>query len=110
LEALGAQHVPPEFHQTSTDSSIFGSQHLDQKDRPGEALSNDQSSNKLVPPPSPSATVRNHAGTVVCPVSGSKHQLDRKHWKNLRDFVDDQAIEDILEAIESNRIVLDVSD
>ena len=83
---------------------------MDQKDHPGEALSNDQSNNKLVPPPSPSATVRNHAGMVVCPVSGSKHQLDRKHWKNLRDFVDDQAIEDILETIESNRIVLDVSD
>lgn len=57
-------------------------------------------------PPSPSATVRDHTGTIV----RSKHRLDRKHWKNLRDFVDDQAIEDILETIESNRIALDVSD
>ena len=106
LEALGAQHVPPEFHQTSS-SSIFGSQH---SDRLNEGLSNDHSSNKLVSPPSPSATVRDHTGTTVRPVSRSKHRLDRKHWKNLRDFVDDQAIEDILETIESNRIALDVSD
>ena len=27
LESLGSQLVPPDFHQTSTDSSLFGSQH-----------------------------------------------------------------------------------
>lgn len=27
LESLGTQLVPPDFHQTSTDSSLFGSQH-----------------------------------------------------------------------------------
>lgn len=101
LEALGAQHVPSEFYQTSSDSSIFGSQHSDRLN---------ESSNKLVSPPSPSATVRDHTGTIVLPTSRSKHRSDRKHWKNLRDFVDDQAIEDILETIESNRISLDVSD
>lgn len=33
---------------------------------------------------------------------------DRKRWKTLRDFVDDQGIEDILENIESDRAALDV--
>jgi autophagy-related protein 17 len=63
-----------------------------------------------MPPPSPSATVRNHSGVFYGPITGSPHQLDRKRWKNLRDFVDDQAIEDILETIESNRNALDASD
>lgn len=34
---------------------------------------------------------------------------DRKKWKTLRDFVDDQAIEDVLENIESDRVALEVS-
>lgn len=33
---------------------------------------------------------------------------DRKHWKTLRDFVDDQAIEDALDMIENDRSNLDV--
>ncbi|KAJ3566149.1 hypothetical protein NP233_g7185 [Leucocoprinus birnbaumii] len=106
LEALGAQHVPPEFHQTSTDSSLFGSQHSDKDDHIDHEASHDQHNSRLIPPPSPSATVRNHSGVLTNPMSGS-NQADRKRWKNLRDFVDDQAIEDILDTIESNRIALD---
>lgn len=34
---------------------------------------------------------------------------DRKRWKTLRDFVDDQAIEDTMEMIETERSNLDVS-
>lgn len=34
---------------------------------------------------------------------------DRGKWKTLRDFVDERAIEDVLDAIESDRNVLDVS-
>lgn len=40
---------------------------------------------------------------------GSKSKKDdRKRWKTLRDFVDDQAIEDALEMVESDRSALDV--
>ncbi|KAF5359683.1 hypothetical protein D9756_003340 [Leucocoprinus leucothites] len=107
LEALGAQHVPPEFHQTSTDSSLFGSQPSDQEDNLDQEASHSQRNSRLIPPPSPSATVRNHSGVLTRPIPESNHKSDRKRWKNLRDFVDDQAIEDILDTIESNRIALD---
>ncbi|KAF9453428.1 hypothetical protein P691DRAFT_719521 [Macrolepiota fuliginosa MF-IS2] len=103
LEALGAQLVPPEFHQTSTDSSLFGSQHSDQEDQ----TPHDQPDTKTVAPPSPSATVRNYPGALNSVAPRSHRQEDRKRWKNLRDFVDDQAIEDILETIEGNRTTLD---
>jgi autophagy-related protein 17 len=36
-------------------------------------------------------------------------QADRALWKTLRDFVDEQAIEDVLETIENDRLGLDVS-
>jgi hypothetical protein len=36
-------------------------------------------------------------------------QADRTLWKTLRDFVDEQAIEDVLETIENDRLGLDVS-
>jgi autophagy-related protein 17 len=38
-----------------------------------------------------------------------KEVKDRKKWKTLRDFVDERAIEDVLENIESDRNVLDAS-
>ncbi|KXN91701.1 Autophagy-related protein 17 [Leucoagaricus sp. SymC.cos] len=107
LEALGAQLVPPEFHQTSTDSSLFGSQHSDQDDQPDQDTFQGQHSSRVFLPPSPSATVRNHSGVLTRGTQAIDHHQDRKHWKNLRDFVDDQAIEDILETIENNRIALD---
>lgn len=53
--------------------------------------------------------MRNHPGVLSDTTSKTARQHDRKHWKNLRDFVDDQAIEDILETIENNRTALDVS-
>jgi hypothetical protein len=34
---------------------------------------------------------------------------DRRLWKTLRDFVDEQAIENVLETIENDRLGLDVS-
>ncbi len=33
---------------------------------------------------------------------------DRRYWKSLRDFVDDQGIEDTLDTIERDRLLLDV--
>lgn len=109
MEALGAQLVSPEFHQTSADSSLFGSQHSSQEDQPGPHP-HDQSESRTFPPSSPSTTVRNHSGVLSGTDVRNIRDQDRKHWKNLRDFVDDQAIEDILETIEGNRTALDVGD
>jgi hypothetical protein len=48
-------------------------------------------------------------GTLTDWTPGSKSRKeDRKPWKTLRDFVDDQAIEDALDMIENDRANLDV--
>lgn len=96
LDALGSQGVPPDFYQTSEASSLFGSQHSDDEGEPRRngiaiiALQN-----------SPSDTVRISASR--------KARLERRNWKTLRDFVDDQAIEDVLETMDHERAVLEVS-
>lgn len=56
---------------------------------------------------SPSSTIRNglHKGKQK---QKADPLADRKWWKNLRDFVDDQAIEDVLETMENDRLGLDV--
>lgn len=69
-------------------------------------------------PVSPSATIRRN-GSLRKDISGSNYieksvvnknlMEDRKRWKTLRDFVDDQAIEDTVEMIETDRSNLDVS-
>lgn len=91
LEALGAQLVPPDFHQTSSDSSLFGSH--DSIDKP-----NGISDPRL----SPSATLRDHQISRK-----TRHSVDRTRWKTLRDFVDEAAIEDVLDSVESERTRLD---
>jgi autophagy-related protein 17 len=53
---------------------------------------------------SPTLTIRNGGSLLK-----EKEVKDRKKWKTLRDFVDERAIEDILESIENDRNVLDVS-
>ncbi|KAF9236755.1 autophagy protein Apg17-domain-containing protein [Melanogaster broomeanus] len=83
LEALGAQLVPPDFHQTSSDSSLFGSQHS--LDRPNGTYR-----------PQPES-LRNCPGKP----------FHRTKWKTLRDFVDESAIEEVLDAVESDRTRLD---
>ena len=144
LEALGAQPVPPEFHETSSDSSLFGSQHLsteEHKDDPSLNIDRNHTANRSTPttplrsasghstsngrlslsPVSPSATLRRIGYTRKegeheygrgkadqSPTSKGKINKDRKKWKTLRDFVDDQAIEDILEMIDRDRVALDV--
>ena len=62
---------------------------------------------------SPSATLRrnlleHHDASGKGRQSAKGLKQDRRHWKTLRDFVDDQAIEDALEMIESDRSALDV--
>ncbi|KAK0216090.1 autophagy-related protein 17 [Armillaria fumosa] len=85
LESLGSQRVPPELYQTSRGSSIFGSQHSDEEEKPPS------------PQRSPSATVR----------IPNKLPVDRSSWKTLRDFVDDRAIDEIMDTLENERNVLD---
>ncbi|KAI6003417.1 autophagy-related protein 17 [Pisolithus marmoratus] len=91
LEALGTQPVPPDFHQTSSDSSLFGSQ--DSIGKP-----NGISDPRL----SPSATIRDNQISRK-----TRQNVDRTKWKTLRDFVDEAAIEDVLDAVESERTRLD---
>jgi len=119
LESLGTQLVPPEFHQSPEDSSLFGSQHSDPE---AEAIHKQKrtpqkkANGPLVSPQSPSATLRHHQGSRSLKEDKSKgdgeidkgKKDDRKRWKTLRDFVDDQAIEDIHETIEDDRTALDV--
>lgn len=91
LESLGAQLVPPGFHQTSSGSSLFGSQHsIDSKN--GNVFNAQQS---------PSATVRDN------PFDRRGKNADRTKWKTLRDFVDESAIENVLDTLESDRTRLD---
>ncbi|KAJ7650373.1 autophagy protein Apg17-domain-containing protein [Roridomyces roridus] len=84
LESLGSQLVPPDFHEHSAASSLFGSQHSDEDEVPPS------------PPRSLSSTVRKE-----------KTRPGRQAWKTTRDFVDDQGIEDVLEKMESERATLD---
>lgn len=85
--------MPPGFHQTSSGSSLFGSQHsIDSKN--GNVFNAQQS---------PSATVRDN------PFDRRGKNADRTKWKTLRDFVDESAIENVLDTLESDRTRLDVS-
>jgi autophagy-related protein 17 len=119
LESLGTQLVPPEFHQSPEDSSLFGSQHSDpeaEASHKHKRTPQKKANGPLVSPQSPSATLRHHEGCGSLKEDKSKGEEeiykgkkdDRKRWKTLRDFVDDQAIEDIYETIEDDRTALDV--
>ena len=99
LESLGSQVVPPDFHQASSSSSLFGSQLSDD-----EAQENGQAIPSTAPfEQSPTATLRIdlHGKRV-------KAFTDKTSWKTLRDFVDDRAIDEALESMESDRNALDV--
>ncbi|KAF5327436.1 hypothetical protein D9619_004192 [Psilocybe cf. subviscida] len=109
LEALGSQVVPPEFHQTSIDSSLFGSQH------PSDLVQTQTSSGQYKGNPANPPQVRvgmtpytTRNGSVKRYANEQQHK-DRTRWKTLRDFVDDQAIDDMLEMIESDRAALDAT-
>lgn len=85
LESLGSQTVPEEFYQTSPTSSIFGA----------------DKGNPFEPDRSPTATLRgNHTGGIS--------DRNRMKWKTLRDFVDEKAIEQVLDTIELDRNNLEV--
>ncbi|KAG5645529.1 hypothetical protein DXG03_005804 [Asterophora parasitica] len=111
LESLGSQLVPPDFHtNASEDSSLFGSQHSDDEH---EHTSDPRKSNGSggafsAVSQSPSSTLR--IGLRNLPNGKERERgkrADKRLWKTLRDFVDDQAIEDVLEAMEDDRLGLD---
>ncbi|TFY70472.1 hypothetical protein EVG20_g2531 [Dentipellis fragilis] len=99
LESLGSQVVPPDFHDTLSDSSLFGSQPSDSEPevprKTATALSQSQSAASL-----------NGNGRHKNKKDRSRKQ-DRRRWKTLRDFADERAIEDALETIEDDRAVLE---
>lgn len=89
LESIGSQLVPDDFHSTSGNSSIFGSPRLDPDEDP-IGSSADRSS---------AATLR---------AQPTNKSSDKSRWKTLRDFIDERAIEEVLETVEIERAALDV--
>ncbi|KAK2460900.1 hypothetical protein APHAL10511_007370 [Amanita phalloides] len=102
LDALGSQVVPPDFHENSADSSLFGSQHSDEEDetRFGRTGKNSKSP-ILVNGRSPTPEGKSPS------FLNKKYVQDRSRWKTLRDFVDDRAIEEALETLDTDRAALD---
>ena len=88
---MGSQLVPNDFHSTSDDSSIFGSPKSETNEDPIIATSDR----------SPAATLRGQL---------TDKATDKSRWKTLRDFIDERAIEEVLESVEIERAALDVGD
>ncbi|KAF8517689.1 autophagy-related protein 17 [Hysterangium stoloniferum] len=87
LESLGSQVVPPSFHQSSLESSLFGIQASDNQENTTDE----------------GGIFENAAR------KGDTHDLShaRHKWKTLRDFVDERGLEDVFESIEGERNALD---
>jgi autophagy-related protein 17 len=93
LESLDTQPVPPDFHKDDANSSLFGSQH-----------SNEEGEER---PRSPHLRT-SLTDTLRIDRPNARPGTDRTKWKSLRDFVDEKAINEVLETIENNRSTLDV--
>jgi autophagy-related protein 17 len=101
LESLGTQVVPPDFHDTASDSSIFGSQGSDES----------EAETPVFPLPGHSPTLTIRGGSGIESHKKRKHKFkreDKSKWKTLRDFVDERAINDALETIDKDRSALEV--
>lgn len=101
LDALGSQIVPSEFHESSDDFSLFGSQ-----------LSDEENEFKFSGKVHNNVKVNGHStisGGKNSSLLSKKRSRDRSRWKTLRDFVDDRAIEEALETMDTDRAALDVS-
>ena len=97
--------MPPDFHTTSPVSSLFGSQDASEDEEAEDKTRTDG----FKPGQSPTETLRDVLRNGSSRLDGSKrHEADRTRWKTLRDFVDERAIEDKLDDIDSERGVLDV--
>ncbi|EIN09795.1 hypothetical protein PUNSTDRAFT_101708 [Punctularia strigosozonata HHB-11173 SS5] len=91
LETLGTQSVPPDFYTDpdAEDDGVFAS--------PDEVEDARGSPDTIRGVRRPS-----NAGSASAVLKS-----DKRKWKTLRDFVDERAIEDILEFMENERTVLD---
>ncbi|KAI0322587.1 autophagy protein Apg17-domain-containing protein [Amylostereum chailletii] len=99
LESLGDKLVPPSFHETETDSSLFGSQSSDSEDGRHTAPS---------PTRSPTLTIRSTNGKLGHKeLKTAARRDDRSRWKTLRDFADEGAIEGAFESMDRERNDLD---
>ena len=105
LDSLGTQLVPPDFHSTSPVSSLFGSREASED----EADEDKTHTNGFKPGQSPTETLRDvlRNGSSKAAARG-RRESDRTKWKTLRDFVDERAIEDKLDDMDSERAILDV--
>ncbi|KAG8832638.1 autophagy protein 17 [Serendipita sp. 399] len=83
LDDLGSQLVPPSFYETTSGSSLFGSQH-----------SNEESGEGAIE----GTTKENHV---------NKESGGRMKWKSLRFFVDERAIEEAIERMDDDRNALE---
>ncbi|KAI9061011.1 hypothetical protein FKP32DRAFT_1654906 [Trametes sanguinea] len=106
LESLGAQCVPPDFHTGSVDSSPFGSQNPSEDEDEDDNTPFGLPKSTSNPRESPTDTVRNRSPSAALREKRDKRK-DRRRWKTLRDFVDERAIEELLDTIETDRQELD---
>lgn len=67
LESLGSQLVPPDFHQASADSSLFGSQHPSdvEQDEPG-------------PSPNSKSFGKTNSSSILTPTQSPNYSHDRR--------------------------------
>ena len=101
LESLGTHVVPPDFHENASGSSIFFD--------PSSECETEEPHNVTAPDHSPALTIRHsNSNAVGTSTKARKLKEDKSRWKTLRDFVDERAIEDALETIESERNRLEV--
>ncbi|EIW57328.1 uncharacterized protein TRAVEDRAFT_169021 [Trametes versicolor FP-101664 SS1] len=106
LESLGTQSVPPDFHTVSADSSPFGSQNPSEDEDGDETTPFGLPQSNSNPRQSPTDTIRNRSPLARIQEKKSR-RMDKRRWKTLRDFVDERAIEDLLDTIERDRQELD---
>jgi autophagy-related protein 17 len=101
LESLGTHVVPPDFHENASGSSIFLN--------PTSESETEGPHNVTAPDHSPTLTIcHSNGNTVSASTKARERKGDKGRWKTLRDFVDERAIEDSLETIESERNRLEV--
>lgn len=80
--------MPNDFHSTSDNSSIFGSPKSETIEDP--------------------ITSADHSPTATLRAQPANQPPDKSRWKTLRGFIDERAIEEVLETIEIERAALDV--
>ena len=102
LESLQAQSVPPDFHQSSSASSIFGSQHSSDDEDKYASETTDADTD------TPVATRGRESSAKRGIDERERSRDDRRNWKTLRDFVHERGIEDETEKMDSDRVLLDV--